>query len=344
MRDVKSFATLGGACCCVMLPMASSFVTNTPITTATTVHVNINNAQKEVMAHHRKNILHAAQYMHPRNNALSASALFVVPQNKHNDKDTTSLFSTISPGDNEDEQSITTTTTPSTSIIDTNENDSPFVKMQTIGIRTLVAIITVAIFSNIASVFLSMTTSIGNELALELGNFLHIITWVIGGVLKFFGGMAWEGTKVAAPVVGKAVVSGAQQFGEAAAPMVQDAAQQLGNAAAPVIKDATQQMSNVASPYAQEAARQVTEAASPYIDSVSNSVSEAVVTPIASAVGSVSSQAMDAVSSTMDSVSNQAAEVVAPIRDAADVVSSTVDETLVAPMKAVGESIPFRVF
>mmetsp|Transcript_25025 Transcript_25025/g.52940 ORF Transcript_25025/g.52940 Transcript_25025/m.52940 type:complete len:325 (-) Transcript_25025:347-1321(-) len=274
----------------------------------------------------------------------TASVLFAMPQNDNKDKDSTTLFSTISPGNDEDDRKNTSS--------DGNDNA---MDIGTIGVQALSAIFAALVLFGASSVIIDMTSSaaqaFGSELIYELGKFAQNIAWVIGSLLKFVAGVAWESAKVAAPAVGGALVEGAK----VAAPVVQDAAQQLGDAAAPVIQDAAHQFSDAAAPVVQEATRQVSEAASPYM----NSVSEAVVAPISSAVDAVSSQAAEAVGTVSsqaaemvvapirgaaDAVSNRVDEtVVAPIRGAADAVSSTVDETL-APIKSVGESIQIRAF
>jgi len=141
--------------------------------------------------------------------------------------------------------------------------------------------------------------------AFDIGNIANFAASVIGTV----AGATWSGLKVAAPVVGKGVIS-------------------AGQAAAPYVQEASQKVSEVATPYVQEAAQRVSEAASPVVEQAAQAVNEAA-SPYVSAVDSTINSATSAVTSTLD------ATVVAPIKEATNSVVSTVDYTVKATTDSV---------
>lgn len=148
-------------------------------------------------------------------------------------------------------------------------------------------------------------TAVGNELAREAGN--------VAENLGKAAGVAIEGSKVVAPVVGKAAVAGVK-------------------AAAPVVEAASQAVSDVASPYVEDATKQLTSVTAPYVGSVTSAVDSTFVAPIRDAT--------DSVSSAIDSTIQGAADAIDDtIRGATDSVSSAVDSTIVAPLRDATDSV-----
>lgn len=141
--------------------------------------------------------------------------------------------------------------------------------------------------------------------ALDIGKIFNFLGSVIGAV----AGATWTGLKVAAPVVGKGVIS-------------------AGQAAAPYVQEASQRVSEVATPYVQEAAQRISEAASPVMEQAAQAMSEAA-SPYVSAMDSTINSAASAVSSTLDTT------IVAPIKGVTDSVVSTVDSTVKATTDSV---------
>lgn len=121
------------------------------------------------------------------------------------------------------------------------------------------------------------------------------------------GSAALEGVKVAAPIVGKAVVGASQAVIEAATPYVEEASKQVDVSIVAPIKDAVD--STIVAPM-KEVTDSVTNTVDATIqaaaDSVSTTVDETIVTPIKDAIDST---IVDPIKDATDSVTNAGKDV-----------------------------------
>jgi hypothetical protein len=140
-----------------------------------------------------------------------------------------------------------------------------------------------------------------------------------------------DAASFAGSVVGT-VASASWEGLNVAIPFVAKGLMSASTAAAPIVQEASQKITEAATPFVQESAHKISEATSPMVEQAAQAVNEAA-SPYVSAFGSTISGATDMVKSTLDT------KILAPIKDATDSVAMAVDSTIKDAAASVTSSI-----